>query len=81
MKTTEEFLQRAPSCRGDTEFPGRPEDQRNDQESCSRMDSEGCPNGDDEDDRLRGSEQLCWTGEETPTSGGNVTAKRPRRIQ
>jgi hypothetical protein len=81
MKTTEEFLQRAASCRGDAEFPGSPEDQSNDQESCSRMDSEGCPNGDDEDDRLRGSEQLYGTGEETPTSAGNVTAKRLTRIQ
>lgn len=60
MKTTEEFLQRAASWGGSTEFTGYSEDQRNDQESCSRMDSEGCPNGDDEDDRLRGSEQTVW---------------------
>jgi CheY-like chemotaxis protein len=67
MKTTEGFLPKAPSCRGDAEFPGCPEEQRNDQESCSRMDSEGCPNGDEEDDRLRGTEQLHGAGEETPT--------------
>lgn len=50
-------------------------DQGYDQEACSRMDSEGCPNGDDEDDILTArSEPLCGMGQETPTPAGNVTA-------
>jgi hypothetical protein len=51
MKTAKEF----PPSSG-AEFPGYPEDQHHDQESCSRMDSEGCPNGGAEDDGRRAAE-------------------------
>jgi hypothetical protein len=81
MKTSEEFLKKATSCGSGAEFPGYPEDQRNDQEACSRMDSEGCPNGDDEADRLSGSEHLHGMGQETPTLAGNVAEQRLRRVQ
>jgi hypothetical protein len=52
MKTAKEF----PPSSG-AEFPGCPEDQHHDQESCSRMDSEGCPNGGAEDDERRVAER------------------------
>jgi hypothetical protein len=52
MKTAKEF----PPSTG-AEFPGYPEDQDRDQESCSRMDSEGCPNGGADDDGRRATER------------------------
>lgn len=79
MKTTKDSLQRAASCGSGAEYPGYAENQHNDQEACSRMDSEGCPNGNDEDDRFRA--QLHGMGEEPPTPAENAPAERLRRIQ
>ena len=41
----EDYLQKAASSVGGGESPGCLEDQRDDQEACSRMATEGCPNG------------------------------------
>jgi hypothetical protein len=56
MKTAGESLQGAASSGNVAEFPGYTEDQLHDQESCSRMDSEGCPNGGTEEDGFRAAE-------------------------
>jgi hypothetical protein len=62
MKTAEE----SPSGNG-AEFPGYPEDQRHDEESCSRMDSEGCPNGGTEGGGVRAAERAKSCGTVTCT--------------
>jgi hypothetical protein len=45
MKVAGEYLHESASSGNGAEFPGCPEDQHHDQESCSRMDSEGSPMG------------------------------------
>jgi hypothetical protein len=56
-----------------------------DQEACSRMEGEGCPNCDDEDDEDDGlrarSEAVYGMGQETLTPARTVTAQRLGRIQ
>jgi hypothetical protein len=74
MKTSEEFL---PSS--GAEFPGYPEDQHHDQESCSRMDSEGCPNGGAEGNGRRATERATaklWGRMYNLNSRLDVTAEK-----
>jgi hypothetical protein len=61
MKIAEEYLPESASSGNGAEFPGCPEDQHHDQESCSRMDSEGCPNGNNEDDGFCATERATVT--------------------
>jgi hypothetical protein len=79
MKTAKEV----PPSSG-AEFPGYPEDQHHDQESCSRMDSEGCPNGGAEDDGRRTAERATaklWDGMGKLNSRLDVTAeKQPEEV-
>lgn len=70
MKTTEEFQQGAASGGAVAQnfLDTLKEDQHHDQESGSRMDSEGCPNGGTEDDGRRASGPLQSCGAVFPTS-------------
>jgi hypothetical protein len=83
MITDAEFL-RGASSGNVAEFPRHPEDQHHDQESCSRMDSEGCPNGGSEDDGFRAAERLTlklWESTCTLNSRLDVIAeKQPEEI-
>jgi hypothetical protein len=67
MKITEDFSQNsAPFGRG-IKSPGCSEHHRHDQEASSRMDSEGCPNWDNEDDTL--AEELSQDADTPPLKG------------
>jgi hypothetical protein len=61
MKIAEEYLYESASSGNAAESPGCPEDQHHDQESCSRMDREGCPNGSNEDDGFCAAERATVT--------------------
>ena len=50
MNIAKDLLQKAASSSGGVRFPGCSEDHRHDQESPLRMDNEGCPNGDNQED-------------------------------
>ena len=50
VKIAEDFLQKAASSGLGVRSPGCSEDHRHDQEASSRMDNEGCPNGDNEEE-------------------------------
>ena len=52
MKIGKGFLQKAASSGRGVKSPGCSEDHRHDQEASSRMNNEGCPNGDNEDATL-----------------------------
>ncbi len=67
---------------GNKPEPLLPADQGYDQEACSRMDGEGSPNGDDEDEQNQSAKRTTVSdGSGNPTPAGNGTAKRLRMIQ